>query len=398
MEITRHFVDVGPRRVHYRRCGHGPVLLMVHQSPRSSKEYEALMHVCGVHFTCIAPDSPGFGQSDALPDPVATIDDFADAVVDLPSAYGEHLVWLWHRVLEQSWFFPWFAAEPRFALSVAHDDPARVDAVVRELLDSGNAYRTGYGAVLRAPRDIPPADAVTPPALITAYDGDPLQPHLDRLGAMPSGWRAHRVATPAEHQAASLAFLLEHPATPVEKLVESAREGFLRITTDDYDGLIHWRGSNSDTVMTIHAPDRSAELVEGFAIDLPGHGQSNPWPGDAPVDWTPWHAVIVAAGQHFGMTGIVHEPLPQGDPDRLLPDLAPDRFGAYLTIAWQIVRTAHCFAPWYEANAAHARDFDPAALDPARLAIEHRALLQANAARASMKARQSATGDDHGNP
>ena len=67
---------------------------------------------------------------------------------------------------------------------------ARVDAVVRELLDAGDAYRAGYGAVLRAPRDIPPADAATPPVLITAYDGDPLQAHIDRLGAMPAGWRA----------------------------------------------------------------------------------------------------------------------------------------------------------------------------------------------------------------
>ena len=45
--ITRHFIDIasetGTRRVHYRKCGQGPVLLLVHQSPRSSKEYETLM-------------------------------------------------------------------------------------------------------------------------------------------------------------------------------------------------------------------------------------------------------------------------------------------------------------------------------------------------------------------
>lgn len=458
MKITRHFVDVGQRRVHYRRCGHGPVVLMAHQSPRSSKEYESLMRVWGAHFTCIAPDSPGFGQSEPLRDPSATIDDFADAVIDLldalgldrvgaygfhsggiilvtalkrhperftslavggyavwtpdemalfgekylppflPSAYGEHLVWLWHRVLEQSWFFPWFAVEPRFALSVAHDDPVRVDAVVRELLDAGNAYRTGYGAVLRAPRDIPPADATMPPVLITAYDGDPLQQHLDRLGAMPAGWTAHSVATPAEHQAASLDFLRQHPAAACGELTESAREGFVRITTDRYDGLVHWRGFDSATVMTVHGPGRSLELVEDFAIDLPGHGLSDPWPGEAPLDWTPWRDVVMAACRHFGMTSIVHEPLSPGDADRLFPDLTPDRFGAYLTRAWQIVRTAHFFAPWYEANAAHARAFDPAALAPARLAVEHRALLQASAARALMQARQSATGDDYGNP
>ena len=194
------------------------------------------------HFTCIAPDTPGFGQSEPLSLTNPDINDYADAVAEfvaalglsqiaaygfhsggiilvtalkrhpnlftalaiggyaiwtpaemaafgdqylppfLPSDYGEHLTWLWNRVLEQSWFFPWFDVRKEARLSVAHDDPLRADAVVCEMLDAGDAYRLGYGAVLRAPRDIPAPDAVTPPVLITAYDGDPLQTHLDRLG------------------------------------------------------------------------------------------------------------------------------------------------------------------------------------------------------------------------
>ena len=89
--ITRHFIDVpqgaGKRRVHYRKCGSGPALLMVHQSPRSSKEYEVLMREWGAHFTCIAADSPGFGQSDPLP-PEPSINDFADANIALLDALG----------------------------------------------------------------------------------------------------------------------------------------------------------------------------------------------------------------------------------------------------------------------------------------------------------------------
>ena len=63
--IARHYLTLGSgataRRVHYRRAGTGPLLLMVHQSPRSSGEYEELMGDWGAHFTCIAPDTPGFG-------------------------------------------------------------------------------------------------------------------------------------------------------------------------------------------------------------------------------------------------------------------------------------------------------------------------------------------------
>lgn len=463
MKISRHFVDVpesgGMRRVHYRRCGAGPALLMVHQSPRSSAEYEPLLRQWGAHFTCIAPDTPGFGESDSLADPDAHIDDFADAMIAFmdalglarvgaygfhsggiillaalrraperfscvavggyavwtpaeralfagnylppfrPTAYGEHLTWLWNRVLEQTWFFPWFAAEPAMRLSVAHDDAVRVDATVRDMLAAGDAYRVGYGAVLAAPRDIPPADAVTPPVLITAYDGDPLQAHLARLGALPASWGAYAVATPAEHQAASLAFLLEHPAPAPERVGERDGEGFLRVRTAAYDGLIHWRGDPSETVVDVPAPGRSAALLPGAAIDPPGHGLSDPWPGEPPTDWAPWRAVLEAVCAERSFTSVRHEPAPAGDPDRLFPDLTPDRFGAYLTRAWSIVRARHLFAPWYGTTAATALDFDPADLAPEQLAAEHRALLQAGpAARAFAIALRSADGDSHVDP
>ena len=56
--ITRHVLTIprSGRKVHYRRCGQGPLLLMVHQSPRNSAEYERLMRDWGAHFTCIAPE------------------------------------------------------------------------------------------------------------------------------------------------------------------------------------------------------------------------------------------------------------------------------------------------------------------------------------------------------
>ena len=455
MEISRHFLTVagpgGERRVHYRRCGRGPALLMVHQSPRSSAEYEPLLRAWGEHFTCIAPDTPGFGESDPLSDPAADIDAFADALIAfldaaglpligaygfhsggiillaalrraprrftgiavggyavwtpaertlfadgylppfLPQPYGEHLTWLWNRVLEQSWFFPWFAAEPAARLSVAHDDPLRVDATVMDMLASGDAYRVGYGAVLAAPRDVPPPEAETPPVLITAYDGDPLQAHLSRLGALPRTWQAHPVATPAAHHAASLAFLQRRPAPAPDRVAESPNEGFTRVETEAYAGLIHWRGPLGKA--TVAGPGRSAALLDGAGVDAPGHGLSDPWPGEPPTDLAAWRGVL----DQLGVCGI--EPAPAGDPDRLFPDLTPDRFGAYLMRAWSIVRARALFAPWYHASAATARAFAPQDLAPERLAAQHRALLQAGpAARAFAKALQSADGGSHVDP
>ena len=100
-------------------------------------------------------------------------------------------------------------------------------------------------------------------------------------------------------------------------------------------------------------------------------------------------AVVTAIA---GDAPVRSEPAPRGDPSRLFPDLTPDRFGAYLTRAWSVVRARHLFDPWYEASPGTAIDFDPAVLEPERLAREHRALLRATAARELAAAMQSQGG------
>ena len=417
---------------------------MVHQSPRSSAEYEELMRAWGQHFTCIVPDTPGFGLSDPLRKDDPDIDDFADALAQFMAAlgvartaaygfhsggiilvtamkrhpqlfsclavggfavwsaqemelfgesylpefhamqYGEHLTWLWNRILEQTWFFPWFDVRDSARLSVAHDNPAAVHAVVLDMLDSGNAYRAGYGAVLRAPRDIPAADSIVPPCLITTSDGDPLQPHIDRLSDMPAGWEAHRVATPQQHQDESLAFLRKHATDSAAQFAQDNDAGFVRIETELFSGLVHWRGPPDADAMRIPAPGSEAELVEdaqAIVIDLPGQGLSDDWQGTAPEQWPEWQAVIGAAAGILNCTQIRLPEIPVGDPDRLYPDLTPDRFGSYLLRAWQIVRAAKFFAPWYAADADHAIEFDEAGITPEKLATEHRARIRATSAK-----------------
>ena len=437
-QITRHILTVPPmngrpaRKVHYRRCGEGPPLLMVHQSPRSSAEYAALMQAWGAHFTCIAPDTPGFGQSEPLPgDP--DINDFADALCDFvdalglgtcpaygfhsggiilvtavkrhperfeclavggyaiwtedemrifgekylpefhPSDYGEHLTWLWNRMLEQSWVFPWFDTREEARLSVAHADIARVSQAVSEMLDAGNAYRAGYGAVLGAPRDIPAVGSDVPPCLITAYDGDPLQAHIDRLGEMPKRWEARKVSTPADHQAESLAFLKRHAdAAPCPVLAEDSKEGWLALE----GGLIHWKGERGGKLV-LHGP--AEELVDPaqgeIAVDVPGHGQSD--------DFADMVAVVEKAAKALDASEILWPAAPPGDPARLYPDMTPDRFGQYLQSAWATARAGTFFQPWYEASAAHAIPLDPARLEPA--ALHKRALARIRAGDAARR-------------
>ena len=67
MMITRHYVTVGNRRVHYRRAGKGPALVLLHASPVSSEVFEAVhFPIFAKEFTVIAIDTPGQGFSDRL--------------------------------------------------------------------------------------------------------------------------------------------------------------------------------------------------------------------------------------------------------------------------------------------------------------------------------------------
>ncbi|MFN6934101.1 MAG: alpha/beta hydrolase, partial [Tsuneonella sp.] len=301
-----------------------------------------------------------------------------------PSGYGEHLTWLWNRMLEQSWFFPWFEVRDETRLSVAHADAGRVHAAVMEMLDAGDAYRAGYGAVLRAPRDIPAPDSITPPVLITAYQGDPLCAHIERLGEMPPNWHAHAVATPAEHERESLGFLRRHATDAPARVAEDANGGWLTVG----EGLIHWRGERDAERMVLHAP--AAEMTEPgpgeVAIDVPGHGLSS--------DFADMAATIEAVRDALGARHVVWPGVPAGHPDQLYPNLVPDRFGSHLQRAWSAARAEALFRPWYAADRDHALPVDPAALDPDAIARRVRARLRAgDAARRFHRLLSERTGD-----
>jgi haloalkane dehalogenase len=58
-----------------------PWLVLLHQSPSSSQMFEALIPFLSGHFNIIAPDNPGFGQSDALEK--VSIATFSQCVLDV---------------------------------------------------------------------------------------------------------------------------------------------------------------------------------------------------------------------------------------------------------------------------------------------------------------------------
>ncbi len=247
-QISRHFVYCGHRKVHYRRMGAGPPLLMLHQSPRSSAEYESLIKIWAEHFTIIAPDTPGNGFSaplwdgfDVWPD----MDDFAAASFELLDAlgierclvYGCHtgsaiamamalqnpqrialavldgfavlldserqdflqnylppftpewsgafLAWMWARHREQVVFFPWYKTDNDHRMIYDMSDVSKLNAQIYDIVSAGDYYRHSYRAAFAFDKAAKLSELATE-VRIMAAPPDPLFTHLDRLPDVPS--------------------------------------------------------------------------------------------------------------------------------------------------------------------------------------------------------------------
>ncbi|WP_372810382.1 alpha/beta fold hydrolase [Litorivivens sp.] len=220
--IRRGYCDIDGGQLHYRQAGSRDKLplLLLHQSPSSSVMYEALMQVLGDDYWLLAPDTPGFGQSDPLSEPVSivayarAIQQFLDALeIEQALVFGHHTgasvaVQLAHdhpqqvvalalsgptllsdalkNILpEKAKPFP-LSADGSHLLSMWQrmrdkEPDAPLALTLRETLLGlavGEAYPDAYRAVIEQPFG-EQLQALTCPVLVFAGDGDPLYGQLD---------------------------------------------------------------------------------------------------------------------------------------------------------------------------------------------------------------------------
>src|SRR5512137_1793917 len=122
--LGKGFVTVAHGQVHYRHAGRGPLLVMLHDSARSSLQHAASMEWLGEHFTVVAPDLPGCGNSTPLPVGQRTLADYAAALAATLAALGVERCLLYGN-----------HAGAAIALHYADRHPARVALVVLGGLD-----------------------------------------------------------------------------------------------------------------------------------------------------------------------------------------------------------------------------------------------------------------------
>jgi pimeloyl-ACP methyl ester carboxylesterase len=123
-------VKVDNCNVFYREAGSSgaPKLLLLHGFPTSSHMFRNLIPLLADRFHIVAPDLPGFGQSD-MPDKANTFDQIADTIDRFTETVGFDRFAIY--VFD-------YGAPTGFRLAVKH--PERITAIISQ---NGNAYEEG---------------------------------------------------------------------------------------------------------------------------------------------------------------------------------------------------------------------------------------------------------------
>lgn len=132
---TYHRATVDGVGIFYREAGpkDAPTIVLLHGFPSSSREFDTLIPILATRYHLIAPDFPGFGQSDAPP----------------PSAYTytfDHLAETTDHLLDQlkiarcAFYLHDYGGPVGFRMMLAH--PERVQALI---IQNANAYKEGLG-------------------------------------------------------------------------------------------------------------------------------------------------------------------------------------------------------------------------------------------------------------
>ncbi|MET0239985.1 MAG: alpha/beta fold hydrolase [Sphingobium sp.] len=240
--VERRFVTVDGRALHYRVTGSGPAVVMLHDSPRSSRLHLDTMRRLSHRFCVYALDTPGYGNSDPLDLASPAIADFGAALgraldalglrtvplyathtsakialehavnsepgkrpsrlildgLSIPAgppdppfidAYmrpfviegsGGYLAAEWTRMRDMLRWFPWFDQRPETRMIAPIPNDAWIADYVIDFMSAGPAYSSAYRAAMYY-NPMPALRGVACPTLVAAKADDVLYGSLDSV-------------------------------------------------------------------------------------------------------------------------------------------------------------------------------------------------------------------------
>jgi pimeloyl-ACP methyl ester carboxylesterase len=240
-QISRAFADLSIGQVHYASCGSmaAPVVLLLHQTPRSWLEYHEVLPLLGVRFRAIAMDTPGFGDSAPLHAP-ASIEGWAAVAVELLDALSiaqAHVVG--HHT----------GGVIALHLAAAHA-PRVASLVLSSTPFTNEAFR-------RARRERPPIDAVEP-----SEDGS----HLAAL------WQRRQSFYPPGRRDLLEAFVRD--ALKVKGDVEAGHRAVASYRMEDHIGRVTQPTllirAVDDPFAAPHLPELQSQLPQAQVAEIAG--------------------------------------------------------------------------------------------------------------------------------
>ena len=87
IDIHKGYVTTSHGQIHYAEMGAGPPLVLLGETPRSSRFFEPILPLLAPQVRAVAFDLPGLGNSHPLPEP-ASVDSMAACVADALDALG----------------------------------------------------------------------------------------------------------------------------------------------------------------------------------------------------------------------------------------------------------------------------------------------------------------------
>ncbi len=193
-------IDINGVNIAYREAGNpdNPTIVLLHGFPSSSQQYRKVLNELSDEFYLIAPDYPGFGNSD-FPSPDEyqyTFDNLAKTI----DAFLEKKALNSYALMIQD-----FGAPVGFRIATAH--PERVTAIINQ---NGNAYEEGLGKawkdirVLWANRTLETEKAILPAFSLEGLKWQYTHGTRNIENVNPDNWQLDylRLSRPNAHNAA----------------------------------------------------------------------------------------------------------------------------------------------------------------------------------------------------